>query len=127
MTPHTKQKSNFRFLDWQVYKDSRQLYVEIVKLTHGIGKEYRFEIGAQIIRSTLSISLNIAEGSGKNSDKELNHYMNISMGSLYETVAAVDILRHNELISEEQYVNLFQKLNNIAYQLGSFKKILKTK
>jgi four helix bundle protein len=118
------EKKKFRFLDWSVYKDSRQLYSDIIAVVHGLPKEHRFEIGSQIIRSVLSISLNIAEGSGKNSDRELNHYMNIAMGSLYETVAALDLLRSDNLLTEDQFRTLFQKLDNVASQLGGFKKIL---
>ena len=81
----------FRFLDWKVYKDSRDIFNLVIKLVDKLPKENRFDIGTQILKSALSISLNIAEGSGKNSDKELNRFFNIALGSIHETVAAADI------------------------------------
>jgi four helix bundle protein len=62
----------FRFLKWKVYKDSKQLFHEVMGIVPNMPKELRYELGSQIIRSSYSIVLNIAEGSGKGSDKELN-------------------------------------------------------
>jgi len=66
--------------------------------------------------------LSIAEGSGKNSDKELNRFFNITLGSINETVAALDLALENNLISNSQFEELLEKLHNIAKQLGGFKK-----
>jgi four helix bundle protein len=69
--------------------------------------------------------LNIAEGSGKSSDKELNRFINIALGSVYETVAAVDILYENKLISKTRFDELISDLDSIAGQLGGFKNKIK--
>ena len=67
----------FRFREWEVYKDAQKLLSRIITLTKSLPREYRFELGSQLNRSGLSIVLNIAEGSGKESDKELNKYLDI--------------------------------------------------
>ena len=72
----------FRFLEWEVYKDAKELFSLLLKVVKKLPKEYRFELGSQIIRAGLSIILNIAEGSGKSTDKKLNRYFDISLGSL---------------------------------------------
>ena len=82
------------------------------------------EIGSQIIRSALSIVLNIAEGSGKHSDRELNRFIEIALGSVNETLAATDILLDNQLITKEEFKALYENLESIAKQLGGFKKKL---
>ena len=114
----------FRFLEWEVYRDAKEVVSIILKLVRELPNEYRFEMGNQVIRSTLSIALNIAEGSGKGSDKDFNHFLNISMGSLNETLAAVDIFRDNKLITEEKFSEIKLKLESISNQLGGFKKTL---
>ncbi|MBI3814172.1 MAG: four helix bundle protein [Nitrospinae bacterium] len=116
----------FRFLEWQVYKDCRELFSLILKLVRKLPKEYRFELGSQLIRSAFSVILNIAEGSGKNSDKELNRYLDISLGSLHETLAAVDVLKNNKFVTEQEFNEIFVRIDNIADQLGGFKKKLKS-
>lgn len=116
----------FRFLDWEVYKDSKKVTTLILRIVNKLPKEYRYDLGSQIIRSALSISLNIAEGSGKYSDKELNRFFNIALGSVNETLAGTDILRDNNLVTEEEFNIVAQKLESIGNQLSGFKKKLKS-
>ena len=115
----------FRFLKWEVYNDAKILASEILKIVKKLPSEYRFELGSQIIRSSFSIALNIAEGSGKASDKELIRYFNISVGSANETLASLDIFMDNKLISKEEFEKLFMLIMKISSQLGAFKKRLK--
>ena len=115
----------FNFLDWQVYKDTQDLILFSLKLVKKLPKEHRFELSSQLIRSSSSIVLNIAEGSGKSSPKDFSHFLDIALGSLYETVANLDILRNNGLITEQDFNTDKDKLANIARQLGGFKKKLK--
>lgn len=115
----------FRFLEWQVYRDSKSLFADILGVVNKLPQKYRFDLGGQIIRSGFSITLNIAEGSGKASDKDFNRYLDISLGSLYEVVASLDILRDNKIITEKEFQNLFDKSRAISDQIGGFKKKLR--
>jgi len=118
---------SLRFLDWKVYKDARRLFVLLMQIVKLLPKEYRFEIGSQLVRSGLSVVLNIAEGSGKHSDAELNRFFDISLGSLFESVAAVDALREVGLVTEPLFVEVEQLAASISDQLGGFKKKLNRK
>ncbi len=114
----------FRFLDWQVYKEAKKLFSFLLEIVRKLPKEYRYDIGSQILRSGLSIILNIAEGSGKTSDKELNRYFNIALGSLFETLAAVDVLKDNNLLDKKEFNKILEFTTSISNQLGGFKKQL---
>lgn len=116
----------FNFLDWPVYRDSQDLVMFLLKLVKKLPKEHRFELSSQLIRSGTSIILNIAEGSGKSSKNDFSKFLDISLGSLYETVANVDILRRNNLASDNDFGIVKEKASNIANQLGGFKKKLKS-
>lgn len=118
--------NKFKFLEWQVYKDSRELFSVILGIVKKLPKEFRFELSSQLIRSCSSISLNIAEGSGKNSDKELNRFFEIALGSAYETLASLDILRANNLITKEEFEDSFRRISSITNQIGGFKNKLKS-
>lgn len=115
----------FKFLKWKVYHDAKGLLALILKIVKKIPGEYRYELGSQIIRSALSIVLNIAEGSGKASDKELNRFINIALGSVNETLAGVDVLFGNNLITSEEFHGIYSQCESIASQLGGFKKKLR--
>ncbi len=116
--------NKFRFLEWEVYRDAKELFSLILKIVRKLPKEYRFELGSQIIKSALSIILNIAEGSGKASDKEMNRFFEIALGSVSETLAATDVLHDNKFISDQEFNEIFRRLNSISNQLGGFKKKL---
>src|SRR6185436_9576961 len=115
----------FRFLDWPVYIETRKICKTILGLVNKCPTNIRFDLGNQIIRSSTSILLNIAEGSGKSSDRELNRFFNIAIGSINETVANLDFLRDNSFVTEEQFTSLFNELKSISRQLGGFKRSLK--
>lgn len=112
-------------MDWNVYKDAQKLYKVVFTVVHKLPREYRFEIGSQMMRSALSVILNIAEGSGKGSDKEFNRFLDISLGSLFEVVASMDTLRITNLVSSQEFEDVYNICENIADQLGGFKKKLK--
>ncbi|MFY9462185.1 MAG: four helix bundle protein [Candidatus Sungiibacteriota bacterium] len=114
----------FRFLNWKVYQEAKQLLSLILKIVGKLPKEYRFELGSQIIKSAFSIVLNIAEGSGKTSDKELNRFIEIALGSVHETLSGADVLRDNQLISDEEFKEIYSRLDSVSNQLGGFKKKL---
>lgn len=114
----------FRFLEWQVYNDAKKLFQLVFEVVKKLPRDVRYEIGSQLIRSSFSVILNIAEGCGKKSDKELNRYFDISIGSLNETVAGMDVLRDNKLITEDNFNMIIQKAESISKQLGGFKKKL---
>ena len=87
-------------------------------------REYRYELGSQLLRSGLSITLNIAEGSGKQSEKELNRFIETALGSSYETLANIDTLKSNDLVSEKDFLTVRSMITDICNQLGGFKKKL---
>ncbi len=115
----------FRFKNWKVYKESKDLFKLLLKISDKLPKDYKYSIGSQVLRSGLSIILNIAEGSGKDSDKELNRYFNISIGSINETLAFTDTLTDLGLITATEFQNVYKLCESISRQLGGFKRRLK--
>ena len=106
----------FRFLNWNVYKESKKLFSLILLIVRKLPPQHRYDIGTQFTRASMSITLNIAEGSGKNSDKELNHFFNIALGSTFEVLALSDLLLENKFIDEKTYQKI---LNTNEYKVHS--------
>ncbi len=115
---------DFRFLEWPIYKDAKEVVNLVFALTNKFPQHFRYELGSQMNRSAISIVLNIAEGSGKRSDKDFAHFLNIAHGSLYETLAGFDLALSNRLVSGDQFSDLHARLLGIAKQLGGFRKKL---
>lgn len=58
----------------------------------------------QLERASLSICLNLAEGSGKSSTKERRRFYNIALGSLREVQALLDLLQAKELACRADFL-----------------------
>ena len=115
---------NYRFEDLEVWKLGMQIVHEVYKLVKKFPRDEIFSLVDQLKRAAISIVLNIAEGSGKSTDKELIRYFDIALGSLNEVLAACDVMKDNNLITEDEFQNVFKKVENISKQLGGFKKRL---
>lgn len=116
----------FRFAEWKVYKDAKSLFALVLKVVQKLPREYRYEIGSQVIRAGLSIVLHIAEGSGKHSDAELNRFFDIALGSLFEVFGAVDVLHDCALVDDKCFREVETLSVGISDQLGGFKKSIRS-
>ena len=114
----------FRFLDFTVYKDSKYFYKQVVNVTKSFSRDNE-ELKKQLNRAALSVVLNIAEGSAKKSDKDFNRYVENSLGSVNECVAALDIAFDNQLINSNSFEEIVELAEKIAKQLGGLSKKLK--
>lgn len=119
------ERNEFRFVEWPVYITTKKFANTIFYITEKFPQQHKFDLGSQLNRSALSILLNIAEGSGKHSDVDFNRFLNISMGSVHETFAGLDLALDHHLLSTEEFGSAKEQLLNIAKQLGGFKKFLK--
>lgn len=105
-----------------MYSDAQSLFFEVRVVCKSLPHEHKFSLGDQLSRSSLSVILNIAEGSGKRSDKELGRYLDIALGSLYETLAALDTLKRNGFLGEVKFTKLRDTISDICTQIGAFKR-----
>ena len=78
-----------------IWQRSHSLTLEIYKITKTFPKEEVFGLTSQIRRAVSSIPTNIAEGCGRNSNKEFAHFLQIAIGSAteveYQLLLAHDI------------------------------------
>lgn len=117
--------NTFRFIEFQVYKDGKSFYREIIEVTKKFPRPY-WELADQMKRSALSVCLNIAEGSAKKSDKDFGRYLQNALGSINETVAGLDICLSESLITKEAFSRYLGLAEQITKQLGGFSKKLRS-
>lgn len=90
------------FKELQVWQKSIDLASFIYQLTASFPKDERYGLTSQIQRSAISIPSNITEGCGRVSDKELQHFISISMGSSYEMETQIILAHKLKYISDDQ-------------------------
>lgn len=113
---------SFEKLDAYVY--SRDLVKEIYKLQKKFPKEEVFALGDQIRRAAASITANIAEGCGRNSEKEKVRFVEIAFGSLTESFSELQIAQDLGYITEDELNNLRPKFSQVARILSGLRKSL---
>lgn len=86
-------------------------------------KHYR--LVEQLEAAVTSIPMNIAEGKGRYSTKELKHYLMIARGSLYETMTLLEIFQRKSWISKTDFLQLNQQAIEISKLITAFHRNLK--
>jgi len=58
-------------------------------------------------RASISILLNLAEGTGRMSVQDKKHFYTISRGSVFECAAILDLLHEMKIIEDASYTELY--------------------
>ena len=105
----------------QIWQQAMDLVEEIYKLTASFPIEEKFGLVSQMTRAAVSIPSNIAEGAGRNSDKDFAHFISIAIGSLYELNTQIVLSERLGYINQLQSQELQKKLDNLQRKSVSFK------
>ena len=89
---------------WNRAVDFAVMVIDTVENISTNRKHYR--LLEQMESSSTSISMNLAEGKGRNSKKEFIQFCYIARGSLYETMTLLEIFRRKRWIADSVYVAL---------------------
>src|ERR1017187_11026532 len=95
-----------------VWAKALDLVVDIYKTTFYFPTEEKYGLISQMRKCAVSIPSNIAEGAGRNSDKEFCHFLSVANGSSYELETQVIVANRLELCEDLcQQLNEIQKMN----------------
>lgn len=108
---------------WQKARAASRLIYEIT--SEGIFSK-DFGLRDQIRRSAISIMANIAEGSGRKTDKEFANFLNIAHGSVTETQSHLYIAKDLGYLSDEQFSSTFLILDEVGRMTMALMKHLRT-
>ena len=86
-------------------------------------KLYRF--ADQLRGAGISMSNNIAEGSGSSSKKEFIQFLNIARRSTFENANILILLKKRGLIADEKLEPLLDQLDHLCRKITKFQKSLK--
>lgn len=106
------------FQNLQVWKDAIDFHKTIILQILKFPKEEVYAMSSQLRKASLSISNNIAEGCGRESNKEMRNFLNIAMGSCKEVESMIIIAKELNYISIETYKILMQKILTIGKKLN---------
>ncbi len=113
----------FKFQELKVYRYSLDFVDLVYKTTKSWPKNETYALADQIKRASVSIALNIAEGSSR-TKKDFIHFLSLSKGSCYECVAVLEIALRNKYIDKKIFNTYLSDLDEISRMLSGLKKSL---
>jgi four helix bundle protein len=119
----TFMKQRFRFEK----QEARQFKQMIYPVTRSFPREELFGLTGQLRRAVISVSSNIAEGSGRNSDKDFAHFLEQAYGSLMETASLLFLSMDSGLIDESECDSLLEKADQLAGRIAALNRSLSVK
>lgn len=100
----------FAFEKLDIYHEAVEIAAEVYQLTAVFPADERFGLTNQLRRAATSITLNIAEGSGRETGKDFAHFLMQARGSAYEVVAALKLAVRLGYLQPEQLTAVTLKI-----------------
>jgi four helix bundle protein len=112
------------FKDLRIWQKAIDLTAEIYSLLSTFPSDEKFGLVSQMKRAAVSIPSNIAEGAGRNSNKEFKHFLSISLGSLFEIETQLIIANKLELTNIKTTEELNSKISDLQRMIFALEKTL---
>ncbi|PXF55073.1 MAG: diversity-generating retroelement protein bAvd family protein [Deltaproteobacteria bacterium] len=108
------------FRELKVWEKAHRLTLQVYRITKDFPSDEQFGLTVQLRRAAASVPTNIAEGCGRDSERELARFMSIAAGSVseveYQLLLACDL----DYMQDETYRELNQQVNEVKRMLNSF-------
>jgi four helix bundle protein len=117
-------KSKFRFQDLDIWKLAIEIADELFDISDEIEKKHLFRFSEQLQGAGMSMSNNIAEGSGSEFKKEFKYFLNVARRSAFENANILILLNGSRLIADDVVEKLLDKLDKECRMITNFKKTL---
>ena len=106
-----------------------QLSIELADLVYSATEHFpsteTYGLRDQMRRAAVSVGSNIAEGAGRNSHKEFEHFIGIANGSLNELIFQFELCKRRNLVRIEQHLEIEEKIDHLLRMNYQFKLKLK--
>ena len=115
-----------QFRNLTVWQNSINLVTDVYKITKDFPAEEKFGLTTQLQRSAVSIPSNIAEGTGRSTDRDFANFLSMALGSSYELETQILISNNLNYLNDEKMKSILDALNDIQKMLASLINKLKS-
>lgn len=117
----------FRFEKLDAWQLSIAFAQDVYVTTAHFPDHERYGLISQMRRSSVSISSNVAEGSGRASDADFARFLEIAYGSLMELVSQLHIAKHQQYLTHEEFAAIYQSSDRLARVLSGLRTSLSSR
>lgn len=110
----------------KIWQKAMDIAVKAYEISALLPTDERFNLIHQIKKCAVSIPSNIAEGSGRNHNKEFIQFLGIANGSTFELITQLILAKRLKLIEEPIIQPIIDKLIEVSNMNFSFQKTLNT-
>jgi four helix bundle protein len=111
-------------MDLEMWQDSMEVAARLFDLADRLETKRLYRFAEQLRGSGLSMSNNIAEGSGSNSKREFSNFLNIARRSSFENANVILVLEKRGLIEKREVSELLERLDHLCRKITNFQKSL---
>lgn len=115
----------FRFEGLEIWKLAIEYGDRLYNVADKFPQKEIYAMGSQLRRAALSISNNIAEGSGASTNKDFCSYLNTAIKSSLETVNILYFAKIRKYINEEVRIGLYEDAERLIRKIRAFKQTLR--
>lgn len=115
----------FRFQDLEIWKMAIEIADELFDIADDLEHKKLFRFADQLRGSGMSMTNNIAEGSGSSSKKVFYRYLDIAKSSTFENANITILLDRRSLIDQKKKDEVLEKLDHLCRKITNFQKTLR--
>ncbi len=110
----------------KVWEKAMDLTMEIYSLVKLLPKKETYVLSNQMRRAVVSIPSNIAEGRGRNSNKEFLNFLSIARGSLWDLETQLEICKRLGFLDNTQTDKSYVLITEVSKMLNALSNSLIT-
>jgi len=115
----------FRFESLDIWHMARAYATKVYAVTARFPSHEDYGLRSQMNRAVNSISLNIAEGAAKSTNKAFDYHLEIAVGSTLEVVGASFLTLDRGYITEQEQKMLYDEGEQLAKSINAFRRTLR--
>ena len=119
-----KERPKFRFMDLEIWQDAMEIARRLFDLADRLESKRLYRFAEQLRGSGLSMSNNIAEGSGSSSRREFSNFLNIARRSTFENANVTLVLESRGPLDEGEVTELLERLDHLCRKITNFQRSL---
>jgi len=120
------ERPKFRFMDLEIWRDAIEVGGTLFDIADILEPKKMYRFAEQLRGTGLSMSNNIAEGSGSSSKREFSNFLNIARRSTFENANVVLVLETRALIDQREVTKILKQLDRLCRKITSFRRTLRS-
>ncbi len=99
------------YKELKVWETAQKFTLSVYEASKAFPKDELYSLTYQLRRTASSIPANMAEGSGKNTQAEFAHFLNIALGSANESEYFLILSKDLNFLNLERFSELYNDIN----------------